>query len=82
MAQGALDLLNHWVAENVHAVPAEDLKSEAARLAGEFTAYARDAGLGAADLAELEEEIAETLESHMEEALKVAAASEEPSGTA
>lgn len=74
MTQGALDLLTRWTAENIRPVPAEDVKSEALRLAGEFAAYARDAGFGATDLAELEEDIAATLPSHMEEALKEARA--------
>jgi hypothetical protein len=77
MAQSALDLLALWTAENARAVPDDKVKSEAARLAVEFTAYARDAGLGSRDLKELEEDIAETLASHMEEALKAARAMDE-----
>jgi hypothetical protein len=69
MTQAALDLLARWIAENVRPVPAEDLESEAARLAAEFVAYAKDAAIS---VAELEEDLAETLESHMEDALEAA----------
>jgi hypothetical protein len=72
VTQAALELLARWTAENAKAVPAERVKSEATRLAAEFAAYAKDAGFSAADLAELEEDIAETLESHMADALEAA----------
>ncbi len=76
MTQRALDLLTRWIADNVRAVPEERQTSEAARLAAEFTAYATDAGLNPADLAELEEDIVENLTSHMEEALETVRALE------
>ena len=76
MTKAALDLLADWVAENARTTAPEERQREAARLAAEFCAYARDAGLGDADLAELEEDIAATLESRMEEALAAAAARE------
>jgi hypothetical protein len=69
MSQATRDLLAHWIAENARPVPAEDLKGEAARLAAEFVAYAKDAAIS---VAELEEDLAETLESHMEDALEAA----------
>ncbi len=81
MAQAALDLLKRWMAETIRAVPEADIESEATRLAGEFTAYARDAGLSAADLAELEEDMAATLENRMEEALKAASEADGDSST-
>lgn len=73
MNNSPTDLLAQWIAENVCAVPAGRRESEARRLVVEFSAFAEDAGLNAADLAELEEEIGETLGSHMAEALDMAA---------
>lgn len=69
-----LTLLANWIAENVRAVPEEQRNSGAARLAAEFKAYARDAGLGVTDIEELEEDIGEDLVSHMEDALEAAEA--------
>jgi hypothetical protein len=69
MTRGAEELLAGWIAENVQAVPDEEVEREAARLAAEFAAYAKDAGLSASDLAELEVDIGEDLRSHMKEAL-------------
>jgi hypothetical protein len=74
MTRGAVELLARWIAENIEAVPAEEQKSEIARLVTEFTAYARDAGLNSADLAELEEDIGEDLATHMKDALETARA--------
>lgn len=70
MTKDAVDLLTRWVAENVQPVPADAIKGEAARLATEFAAYARDAGLGRTDIAELEEDVAEDLKGYMEDALE------------
>jgi hypothetical protein len=81
MAQGALDLLTRWMEENVRAVPSDDLRSEAMRLVGEFKAYARDVDLSDADLEELEEDLAETLVSHMEDAVRAASASNDNSAS-
>lgn len=77
MTRGAEELLAGWIAENVRAVPDDELEREAARLAAEFTAYAKDAGLSAADLAELEVDIGEDLRTHMMETLAEAAPSED-----
>jgi hypothetical protein len=77
MSRGAEELLAHWIAENVRAVPDDEQEREAARLAAEFTAYAKDAGLSAADLAELEVDIGEELGTHMKEALAEAAPGED-----
>ena len=71
MTQDAVDLLTKWVAENVRPVPPDAIKAEAARLATEFAAYARDAGLARSDIAELEEDVAEDLKGYMENALEV-----------
>ena len=70
MTQDAVDLLTKWVAENVRPVPADAIRDEAARLATEFAAYARDAGLARSDIAELEEDVAEDLKGYMEDALE------------
>ena len=77
MGQRAKELLAGWVAENAHAVPQGERQSEAARLVAEFAAYAKDADLGAADLAELEEDIEEDLLSYMQDAVEAAAASQD-----
>lgn len=77
MSNGSTDLLARWIAENVRAVPAVRHESESQRLAAEFWAFAKDAGLSAADLAELEVEIGEDLGSHMAEALEAAGVPED-----
>ncbi len=77
MSQDATDLLARWIAENVHAVPEDEQKGEAAQLAAEFIAYAKDAGLSAADLKELEVDIEEDLESYLEDAIEAARAHED-----
>lgn len=84
MTHQATELLAGWIAENVRAVPAEERENEAARLATEFVAYAKDAGLGGAELKELEEDISEKLVDYMEDALEAAgvAANDNESGGA
>jgi hypothetical protein len=72
MSDRSTDLLARWIAENVHAVPPSQRESESHRLAAEFLAFAEDAGLSAADVAELEEEIGEDIGSHMVDALETA----------
>jgi hypothetical protein len=72
MNNSPTDLLARWIAENVRPVPPAQRNSEARRLAVEFFAFARDADLSDADLAELEEEIGADLRSHMAEALEIA----------
>jgi hypothetical protein len=72
MNQDTADLLASWIADNVRPVPEDEIEAEAAHLAAEFTAYAKDAGLNARDLAELEAELGEDLASHMEDALEAA----------
>lgn len=69
MTQHAIDILNRWVAETVHAVDADQIPKEASRLATEFSAYAEDAGL---NLEELEVDLGEDLVSHMADALRAA----------
>ena len=70
MSQRTIDLLNRWIAETVHPVPAAEVEKEAKRLATEFTAFAADAGL---NVENLETEISEDLEAFMADALKAAA---------
>jgi hypothetical protein len=77
MSQDATDLLARWIAENVHAVPEDEQKSEAAQLAAEFIAYAKDAGLSAADMRELELDLEEDIESYLEDAIEAARAHED-----
>jgi hypothetical protein len=72
MRDRSTDLLERWIAENVRAVPAAQREREARRLAVEFSAFAKDAGLSDADLAELEEEIGADIGSRMAEALDIA----------
>jgi hypothetical protein len=74
MTQHAVDILNTWIAETVHAVAAEEAGKEAARLVAEFTAYAEDAGL---NLEELEVDLGQDLLATMKEALLVAGGAEE-----
>jgi hypothetical protein len=66
MTQQAVDILNRWIAETVHAVAPEEAGKEAARLVAEFTAYAEDAGL---NLEELEVDLGQDLLATMKEAL-------------
>lgn len=73
MSQQAVDILNRWIADAVHAVPPADIPKEAARLAAEFTAYAEDAGL---NLEELEVDLGEDLVAHMTDALEAATEAE------
>ena len=73
MSHRTVDLLNRWVADTVHAVPAEETQKEAQRLAVEFTAFAADAGV---NLEKLEDDIGEDLVSFMIDALQAAADSE------
>jgi hypothetical protein len=77
MRDRSTDLLERWIAENVRPVPPAQRNSEARRLAVEFSAFARDADMSDADLAELEEEIGVDLGSHMAEALDIAGARED-----
>jgi hypothetical protein len=70
MSERTLDILNRWVAETVHPVPADEIEKEAKRLATEFSAFAADAGV---DMENLETEISEDLEAFMADALKAAA---------
>ena len=70
MSQRTIDLLNRWIAETVHPVPAAEVEKEAKRLATEFTAFAADAGL---NVENLETDISEDLEAFMADALKAAA---------
>ena len=72
MSNGSADLLARWIAENVRAVPVSQRRRESQRLAAEFSAFAKDAGLSEADLTELEVEIGESLDSHMADALEAA----------
>jgi hypothetical protein len=74
MRDRSTDLLERWIAENVSPVPPAQRASEARRLAVEFSAFARDADMSNADLAELEEEIGAPLKSYMSEALDMAGA--------
>lgn len=71
MTQHAVDILNRWIAETVHAVAPEDAAKEAARLVTEFTAYAEDAGL---NIEELEVDLGQDLLATMKEALLAAGA--------
>jgi len=73
MSQRTIDLLNRWIAETVHPVPAAEVEKEAKRLATEFTAFAADAGL---NVENLETDISEDLEAFMADALKAAAGTE------
>jgi hypothetical protein len=74
MTQQAIDILNRWIAETVHAVVPEEADKEAARLVAEFTAYAEDAGL---NLEELEVDLGQDLLATMKEALLAACGTEE-----
>ena len=69
MGQQAIDVLTRWIAETVHAVPADSLRKEADRLVTEFTAYATDAGIS---VERLEEDIGEDILSYMRSALEAA----------
>lgn len=73
MTQQAVDILNRWIAETVHAVAPEETAKEAARLAAEFTAYAEDIGL---NLEKLEVDLGQDLLATMNDALMAAAGSE------
>jgi len=66
----AEEIFLRWIAENVRLTPSETDEAEAARLAAEFEAYARDIGLDAGDLEELELESGEDLTSRMRAALE------------
>jgi hypothetical protein len=70
MSQRTLDILTHWVAENVRPVPPDEIEKEAKRLAAEFSAFAADAGV---NIENLETEITEDLEAFMADALKAVA---------
>lgn len=65
-----ITLLTQWSGENVAPVEPTQRQSEAKRLAAEFTAYALDTGLSGSDLAELELELGESLESYMAELMR------------
>jgi hypothetical protein len=80
MSKLALDSLSRWIAEWVHPVPAAAIPKEAARLAAEFTAYAKDAGISTEHI---EDELGEDLAAYMEDALVEAAESDShsPGGT-
>jgi nucleotide-binding universal stress UspA family protein len=69
MSKLTTDVLNLWVGEFVRPVPAAAVRREAERLAAEFTAYARDAGI---DPKRLEEEVGSDLVSHMRDAIETA----------
>jgi len=73
MTQQAVDILNRWIAETVHAVPAEEADKEAARLLTEFTAFAEDTGL---NLEDLEVDLGLGLLPAMKEALLAASGAE------
>jgi protein subunit release factor B len=73
MTQQAVDILNRWIAETVHAVAPEEAEKEAARLVAEFTAYAEDAGL---NTEELEVDLGQDLLATMKEALLAASGTE------
>ncbi len=71
MRKQSVDALSRWIAESVRAVPRDETRKEARRLATEFAAYAADAAI---DVADLEEEIGQDIVSRMEEALEAAEA--------
>jgi hypothetical protein len=73
MTHHAVDILQRWIAETVHAVAPEEAAKEAARLVTEFRAYAEDAGL---NLEELEVDLGQDLLATMQEALIAAAEAE------
>ncbi len=72
MTHKARDLLAGWIAENVQAAPANELDRDAEELAAEFLAYAKDAGLSADDLAELQEDFGDNLAGHLRDAVAAA----------
>ncbi len=75
MTHKARDLLAGWIAENVQSAPDNERSRDAAELAAEFLAYAKDAGLSADDLAELQEDFGDNLAGHLRDALSAAGGS-------